>query len=432
MAATQLSSKDIGSVQRNDFDITTTGQAVITKIIAGTNITISQTGVDNGTGDVTINAVSGGGGDITPIANSGANSLYPSGAYAFNTTTTDGYLVDGRLTGTRNGTLNVQRLQSWTTGSTYARYWLEGTTSWTGWNLYIDTDTNGNSSINNLLEGYSTTATATGTTTLTAASTYVQYFTGTLTQIVKLPAANTLTLGQEFVIVNRSTGALTLQNNASTVLLTLSPNSTTYVQVTNIGTLAGAWDTQFLGNETPSGTNATYTFSGTSGTVIDNNTLKIVPLPSDAPTNTTVTLATISGLSTTVGVGTYKFEYLIRYQSAATTTGIKLAIDHSGTASYFAYTAMAQDSVSANSSGNLSQNMVSGVGGVVIGLSARAKNTTLTFGGVDTINADMLMIVTGHCIITGTGTLSLLTASEVAASGITTKAGSSLILTKLA
>lgn len=44
-----------GSVQKVDLDTTTTGQAVITKVIAGTNISISSTGVDAGTGDVTVN-----------------------------------------------------------------------------------------------------------------------------------------------------------------------------------------------------------------------------------------------------------------------------------------------------------------------------------------------------------------------------------------
>lgn len=44
-----------GSVQKVDLDTTTTGQAVITKVIAGTSISISSTGVDAGTGDVTVN-----------------------------------------------------------------------------------------------------------------------------------------------------------------------------------------------------------------------------------------------------------------------------------------------------------------------------------------------------------------------------------------
>lgn len=43
-----------GSVQRKDMDVTTTGEAVITKIIAGPGITITETGADTGTGDVTI------------------------------------------------------------------------------------------------------------------------------------------------------------------------------------------------------------------------------------------------------------------------------------------------------------------------------------------------------------------------------------------
>jgi hypothetical protein len=55
MAATQVNSDGIGEVRRNDLDITTSGEAVLRKIIAGTNVSISSTGVDAGTGDVTIN-----------------------------------------------------------------------------------------------------------------------------------------------------------------------------------------------------------------------------------------------------------------------------------------------------------------------------------------------------------------------------------------
>jgi hypothetical protein len=56
MPRTQLTSREIGSVQRNDIDTSTTGQALITKILPGTGISLSSTGVDAGTGDVTINA----------------------------------------------------------------------------------------------------------------------------------------------------------------------------------------------------------------------------------------------------------------------------------------------------------------------------------------------------------------------------------------
>jgi hypothetical protein len=49
------------SVQRSDLDISTIGEAVVRRIIAGTNVTLGSTGVDTGTGDVTINSSGGGG-----------------------------------------------------------------------------------------------------------------------------------------------------------------------------------------------------------------------------------------------------------------------------------------------------------------------------------------------------------------------------------
>lgn len=59
MARTEVTGVQIkdGQVKRSDLDTTTPGQAVITKLIAGTNISLSSTGVDSGTGDVTINKV---------------------------------------------------------------------------------------------------------------------------------------------------------------------------------------------------------------------------------------------------------------------------------------------------------------------------------------------------------------------------------------
>jgi hypothetical protein len=50
-----------GTVLRTDLNTTTAGSALITKVIAGTGITFSWTGADEGTGDVTINTAGGGG-----------------------------------------------------------------------------------------------------------------------------------------------------------------------------------------------------------------------------------------------------------------------------------------------------------------------------------------------------------------------------------
>jgi hypothetical protein len=48
-----------GSIQRADLDIVTAGQAVVAKLVQGSNITLSSTGTDSGTGDVTISATAG-------------------------------------------------------------------------------------------------------------------------------------------------------------------------------------------------------------------------------------------------------------------------------------------------------------------------------------------------------------------------------------
>jgi hypothetical protein len=49
-----------GSIWREDLNYTSTGKAVVRKIIAGDNVTLEYDGVDSGTGDVTIHATSTG------------------------------------------------------------------------------------------------------------------------------------------------------------------------------------------------------------------------------------------------------------------------------------------------------------------------------------------------------------------------------------
>ncbi len=51
-----ISNIEDGDVGREDLNQATAGRAVIRRLIAGTNVTISQTGADTGTGDVTFNA----------------------------------------------------------------------------------------------------------------------------------------------------------------------------------------------------------------------------------------------------------------------------------------------------------------------------------------------------------------------------------------
>ena len=59
MAQTLLRGEQVtdGSIKRDDLNVSTAGQAVIRKVIAGTNISLTYTGTDSGTGDVTISAL---------------------------------------------------------------------------------------------------------------------------------------------------------------------------------------------------------------------------------------------------------------------------------------------------------------------------------------------------------------------------------------
>lgn len=90
------------------------------------------------------------------------------------------------------------------------------------------------------LETYSslltTTATAGGTTTLTATSAKYQVFTGSAAQTVKLPVATTLTNGCYFTICNLSTGgAVTVQTSGGNTLLSLALSSDGVVTSGNPG-----------------------------------------------------------------------------------------------------------------------------------------------------------------------------------------------------
>ncbi len=108
--------------------------------------------------------------------------------------------------------------------------------SFAGW------DANKNLSANNHLAGYTTTATAAGTTTLTVGSTYQQIFTGTTTQTVVLPVASTLVLGQQFSVTNLSTGVVTVQSSGANTIQAMAANTQlNLVCILTSGTGTASW-----------------------------------------------------------------------------------------------------------------------------------------------------------------------------------------------
>lgn len=105
------------------------------------------------------------------------------------------------------------------------------------------------------LVGYATTATAAGTTTLTNASAYNQFFTGTTTQTVVLPVTSTLATGWTYHISNNSTGNLTVNSSGGNLVSTILPGTSLQVVcILTSGTTAASWDYELIGFTTPTGT----------------------------------------------------------------------------------------------------------------------------------------------------------------------------------
>ena len=118
------------------------------------------------------------------------------------------------------------------------------------------------SGVVNLIGGSTVTTAAATTTTLTALSTRIQKISGSTTQTVQLPAANTLPAGQVFIIDNDATGNVTVNDNSSTLVTTVYPGNMVYLWVEDNSTAAGSWGKYAF---IPSGT---YVASGTTGSLL--------------------------------------------------------------------------------------------------------------------------------------------------------------------
>lgn len=116
-------------------------------------------------------------------------------------------------------------------------------------------------------EGFTTTATAGGTTVLSATSMMDQVFTGSSNQTVQLPAGTSLPLGAPFRFQNASSGILTIVNaDGTTVVGYVFPNLEMRLLLAANGASNGTW--QVVGPQTaynystaaqtPSATTRTY------------------------------------------------------------------------------------------------------------------------------------------------------------------------------
>ena len=145
--------------------------------------------------------------------------------------------------------------------------------------------------------GYTTTATAAGTTTLTATSSEAQFFTGSTTQTVQLPVVSTLTQGATYFIFNNSTSAITVQSSGGNTVSTVPAGLALLVTcILTSGTTAASWDYKF---------DCVSSVTGTGAAVLSSSPSLTSPSFSSIVNTGTITIPTTSGTLALQGDTTY-------------------------------------------------------------------------------------------------------------------------------
>ncbi len=249
----------------------------------------ASTATTAGTITSTLPILSGGTGQTTKAA--AFDALQPMSALGdtiYGGAAGTGTRLAGNITATRNflrqtGTGAVSAAPAWdtiTTGDVGATATPTASTIplW---------DANVNFSANNIIEGWRTTATGAGTTTLTITDKFQQYFTGSSTQTVVLPTTSVVAGGQ-YQVVNSSSGLVTVQSSGTNTIIILAANtSAIFTALKAAPTAAADWSASYMGATAASSGGLT-----TSGAFVITLT---------ATGTTGVTLPTSGTLQTTTG-----------------------------------------------------------------------------------------------------------------------------------
>lgn len=163
------------------------------------------------------------------------------------------------------------------------------------------------------LEGFTTTATSGGNTTLSNTSTYKQVFTGSANQTVTLPATSTLAQGWSFHIVNISTGTITVQTSTAVSLGTIPSGVTAMpTALTTSGNAATDWEFGLTDFSNSTGT----------GSVVLNSSPSINFLSLGSGTASSPPLSIAAGTNlTAVAAGAFEYDGTVFYKTPNTTSG---------------------------------------------------------------------------------------------------------------
>jgi len=147
---------------------------------------------------------------------------------------------------------------------------------------------------------------------------------------------------------------------------------------------------------------------------------------------TGVTLTTVMSI-TGVGVGRYHFKCQLIYQTTATTTGIGVAVNHTGTLTQFlAEHRLATTGATAATHAATEASVAAG-GAIYDAQGQRTKNTLIgaVTPSVDAANTDMMSTIEGFFVVSVSGDLQIKLQAELAGLVCRAMQGSFLELKKL-
>jgi hypothetical protein len=177
-------------------------------------------------------SVAGPTGPTGPTGSTGPNSI------AINTTTVSGG-TDTYILYNNAGTVGNKQIVPVLNGGT-------GVTVSSGASSVVLRDANSNITANYLYPGFSNTAAAGTTTTLTASSVFNYNVSGSGGQTFKLPDATTLSVGAVYTFNNNQTsGTIVVQNNSTTTVATIQSGGFLCLTLLTNSVAAGTWDTHY-------------------------------------------------------------------------------------------------------------------------------------------------------------------------------------------
>jgi len=319
-------------------------------------------------------------------------------------TTQTGYVLTANTDGTTSWSASVSTLNLATDNSgTGSVNLLNQTLTIAGGNGIVTSISGQTVTISSIgAGGYTSTPTAAGITTLTSSSTANQFFTGTQTQTVKLPSTATLTLGQEFIITNNSTGVVTVQTSAAGAITTIPGGSQATFTVAS--TASQTWIAEFTGNNTVTGT----------GAVVLANSPTLVTPTLGAATATSINGLTISSTTGTLTVANGK---TLTASNTLTFTGTDSSSVAFGTGGTVTYTSNKLSVFSATTSAELA-----GVISDETGTGLLVFNTSPTLV-TPTLGAALATSINGLTISSTTGTITIANGKTLTASNTLTFTG---------